>query len=235
MTTAFSSLLAFHLTCAFLAIALFWVAAAALKGGRPHRRAGAWFSRAVYVTAATGAAMAVAGLLAPDWSHPLATVDPAARQAGRQTMWLVLYVLLIVVAPVQHGLAVVAASTQPARVRSRTHAALNIASMVGSLALLSATVIWQRWIFLIVMPVGFIVGLRNMAYASLQTATPRAQRQEHLTSLVTAGITLHTALFVFGTSRTLGWEMTGLTQLWPWTLPALVGLPAIVYLRTRRV
>ena len=91
-----------------------------------------------------------------------------------------------------------------------------------------------RIVFLIV-PIGLIVGLRNMHYASRTSATPDEYRREHLTSLLTAGITLHTAFLVFGSSRSLGLHLPGMLQLLPWVLPALVGLPVIAWLRRSKV
>jgi len=235
----FAALLRIHLFCAFSATVVFWVAGFSSKGGTTHRRAGRLFARLIYAAAVTGGVLAVAQLVAPSLVHPIDVSTPgdvAARlsSANRQTMWLVLYVLLIIVAPVQHGLAAVAAGASPMRTRSRLHAMLNILAMFGTLLLLGASVVWQQWLFLIVMPIGFIVGLRNLHYASLASATPRGWEREHLTSMITAGVTLHTAFFVFGSSRTLGWQLQGVSQLLPWTIPALVGVPLILWLRARR-
>ena len=225
------ALLGVHLICAAAATACFWGAALLTKGGPAHRRSGFWFARAVYLTACTGATLAVIRLVV--LRHP----DPFGAQAAiieRQTMWLVLYVLLTIVAPVQHGLAVVAAGASPVGLRSLTHMTLNVLSMVGSLALLPAALLWGQGLFLIVAPIGLVVGLRNLSYAIKATATRSEWEREHLTSLITAGITLHTALLVFGTSRTLALHLTGLVSLWPWVVPALVGLPIILWIRARR-
>jgi hypothetical protein len=235
----FAVLLRIHLLAALTATIAFWVAGLAPKGGRSHRSAGKLFSRLIYAAAVTGGVLAVTELAAPTLVHPIdpavsADIVASSTRTNRQTMWLVLYVLLIIVAPVQHGLAAVSAGPTPARVRSRSHAALNIASMLGTLLILGASVVWQQWLFLIVMPIGFAVGLRNLNYASRSSATPREWEREHLTSLLTAGITLHTAFFVFGTSRTLGWQLHGISALLPWTIPALIGLPLILWLRARR-
>jgi hypothetical protein len=145
----------------------------------------------------------------------------------------VLYALFIIVTPVQHGLAVVAASSQPMRVRSRPHATLSLLSMLGSALILSAAVSWQQWMFLIVAPIGFVVGVRNLAYASRPFATPGEWQKEHLTSMITAGITLHTVMFVFMVSRTMGMTLQGWGALAPWAVPALAGLPIILLLRSR--
>ena len=234
MFSWFEALLRVHLACALGATAIFWVSAFSFKGGPRHRAAGRWFARLIYAAAATGGVMAIVELAAPSLVRaPNPSQSAESLALARQTMWFVLYVLLIIVTPVQHGLAVIAAGPVPSRLRSRTHAALSIASMLGTLAMLPSSLLWAQWLFLIVTPIGFIIGLRNMQWASRRLATPAEYRREHLTSLITAGITLHTAFFVFGTSRTLGLHLPGLMQLLPWVIPALVGLPLILWWRGR--
>jgi hypothetical protein len=225
------ALLGAHLLCAAGATVCFWSAALAPKGQRLHRASGFWFARLVYLTAVTGATLAVIRLFALRHVHQ---ADAPSAAIEQQTMWLVLYVLLIIVTPVQHGIAVIAAGVTPRLVRSATHVTLNVLSMFGSVLLLPAALLWGQWQFLIVAPIGFVVGSRDLSYASRATSTRHAREREHLTSQLTAGITLHTALLVFGTSRTLGLQLTGLASLWPWTVPALVGLPMIVWLRRGR-
>jgi hypothetical protein len=204
-----------HLLCAIGSSVAFWVAACAFKGGPIHRSAGEWFRWLVYAAAAAGAALALG--------------------ADRSTAWIALYVLLIIVAPTQHGLAVVRAGPIPARVRSPVHAVLNVTSMIATPALLAAVIVWEQWIALTIVPAGFVIGVRNMGYAGLTAARPDAWEREHLTSTITAGITIHTALFVFGTSRTLGLELDGALALVPWIAPAATGLPIILWLRARRL
>jgi hypothetical protein len=233
----FDALLRLHLTCAFGATAAFWVAGVTAKGGARHRAAGRWFSRLVYVAAVLGGALAIAQLIAPRAVRPgdYAVVSDAAAVAARtrQLMWLILYVLVIIVAPVQHGLAVIRAGPLPARVRSRVHAAFSLAGLAGTLVLIPAAIAWERWMFLIIAPVGFIVGVRNLSYASRPFAAPSEWQREHLTSLLTAGIALHTAFFVLGLSRLLGIPTSGWAQTIPWTVPALIGLPVMAWIRRR--
>jgi hypothetical protein len=234
----FAALLRVHLILAASATVAFWLAACAPKGGRFHRAVGRRFSFLIYATAVTGGVMAVAQLVAPSAAHPLdPSVSPdtaaATIRLTRQTMWLVLYVLVIIVAPVQHGLATVAAGAQPMRIRSRLHAALSLLGIAGSVLFLPAVIAWQQWTWLIITPIGFIVGVRNLAYANRPFATPGEWQREHFTSLVTAGISLHTVMFVFMVSRTMRMTLTGWTALAPWTVPALIGLPIIFWLRRR--
>ena len=46
--------------------------------------------------------------------------------------------------------------------------------------------------------------------------------------MLISGIAVHTAMLVFGSSRTLGMKPTGLSGYVPWLLPALVGLPLLL-------
>jgi hypothetical protein len=238
VSAVFAALLRVHLVLAASAAVAFWLAASAPKGGRFHRAAGRRFSFLIYATAATGGVMAIAELLAPASIHPPDASLSAAAAADairltRHTMWLVLYALVIIVAPVQHGLATVAAGAQPMRVRSRHHALLSLLGIAGSGLLIPAAIAWQQWTWLILTPIGFIVGLRNLSYANRPFATPGEWQREHWTSLITAGISLHTVMLIFTVSRTMRMTLTGWTALAPWTLPALIGLPIIWWLRRR--
>jgi hypothetical protein len=237
--TAFRLLLSVHLACALAATTAFWLSAFSSKGGPVHRAAGTWFRRFIYGAATTGGVLAIAGIVAPAWGHPQGPELTAEQLANafaqhRQTMWVVLYLLLLIVAPAHHGTAVIAAGPAPARLRSRLHATLNLSCLAGAVVLLAACVVWQRWIYLILAPVGFVVGVRNMSYASRASATPSEWEREHLTSLITAGMTVHTALIVFGVTRTLGVDLSTPGEVLLWLLPAFVGAPAIVWLRSRR-
>lgn len=232
------ALLRVHLVFAFSATAAFWIAASTPKGGTWHRAAGRWFSRLIYSAAASGAVLALAALIAPASvraPNPAASAAELAASARQtwQLMWLTLYVVVIIVSPVQHGLAVIAAAGQPPRLRTWPHLTLCLLAMLGSAVLLPILVVWQQVTWLVLAPIGFVVGLRQMAYAARREATPAEWKREHLTSLITAGITLHTTLLVFATSRTLQWHLQG-WQMWlPWVLPALVGLPVIFWLRRK--
>jgi len=233
-----SALLRVHLACALSATALFWLAASMPKGGPAHRRAGRWFSRLIYAAGITGGLLAVATLLAPSWVHlPDPALDEAARAAAtrqtRRLMWLVLYVLVIVLAPVQHGLAVVAAGPRPPAMRTWPHASLSLAAMLGTVILLPLIVVWQEPTWLVLAPLGFAIGVRQLAYAARPAATPVEWQREHLTSLITAGVALHTTLFVFAVSRTLQWSLPGWRAWLPWVVPVLVGLPIMAWLRAR--
>jgi hypothetical protein len=232
------ALMRVHLACDAVAMVAFWVAAVSAKGGRAHRVAGRWFMRVVYAAGATGGVVAVVSLVSPLTVRPAAVELAGAAQAdvltaARQSMWLVLYILVILVAPVHHGLAVIRAGPSPPAVRSTAHTLIALLAIGSSLALAVASLRWAQWTYLVVAPIGLVVGLGHLRYRLRTSATPLDWQREHLTSVLTAGIVLHTALLVFGSSRTLGLSLVGPIEFVPWVLPALVGLPVIVLLRRR--
>lgn len=228
-----SALLLVHLVSVAAAAAAFWTTAVTDKGGRTHRTAGRWFARWVYAGAATGAALAVMGLVRPA-VIPLAAGRDALAAPERHLLWLAFYLLVVIVAPVQHGLAVIVAGPSPLRVRSPAHLALNLAAMGGSVLLFPASIVWREWWFLFAASAGFVVGLRNMSYASRAAAAGIDWQREHLTSLITAGMGFHTALLVFSATR-WPWVAGGGRWIWlAWLGPTLVGLPAVLLLRRRK-
>jgi hypothetical protein len=127
----------------------------------------------------------------------------------------------------------VAAGATPIRVRSRAHAVLSTAGLVSSAIMLPVAVAWHFWGLLLVSPAGFIIGLRNMLYASRPAASEIEWQREHSTSLLTSGIVFHTAFLVLTAAR---WPNVFGQLPWsaaPWLVPAAIGLPVILRLRTR--
>ena len=86
-------------------------------------------------------------------------------------MILALYVLVLLVAPVQHGLATLAAGADPRRLRTTAHATLNALAIVGAFVLLPVFVAQQQPLYLIVVPLGF----RDRSAQSRLCGTPAAQ------------------------------------------------------------
>src|SRR5262245_17121058 len=142
----------------------------------------------------------------------------------RHVLLLALYMLVILVAPAQHGVAVLAAGPLPMTLRSRAHAFLNTAAIVGTVVVFPASLVWRTWMFVLMTPAGFVIGLRNMRYASRTSATPDDWQREHLTSLCTAGMALHTSLALLAWLRwpnALGAGGWSIVFLVPWA----IGLP----------
>jgi hypothetical protein len=211
---------------AMLTTGAFWGAAILRKGSRVHITAGRWFARIVHLGVVIGAALAIVMLAWPSFFIR----SNATAASVRHLIWLGVYLLLVLETAVQHGIAAVAAGPLPMTMRSRRHASLNTGALVSTLVVFPAAIVWQDWMLLFVTPLGFIVSLRNMLYTSQTSATPQQWQREHLTSLVTAGMTLHAGLVVL---VVLIWpDRFGIGWLWLcFVAPWAVGLLISVWLR----
>ena len=215
----FRLVLGAHLACAFGATAIFWVPLFASKGGPLHIGAGRFYARLIYLTAITGAPLA--GLML------LSAPDPPSRH----TAVFLGYLITILVMPVYHGVRVVRARRPGTRIGSPLHAALCVSAIAAGVLLGAAAIAWREWPFLLMSPIGPILGVRALRYARQGSAL--RWREEHIISMVMSGIAVHTAMFVFGTTRTLHMTFTGAAAYVPWLLPAVIGLPLLL-LRIRQ-
>jgi hypothetical protein len=222
----FRLVLGAHLACAFGAAALFWIPLFAAKGGALHIKSGRLYSRLIYLTAITGAPLA--------W---LMLVD-AREPAAAHTAAFLGYLLTILVMPVYHGVRVVRARDGRARVGSPLHTALALSGIIGGVLLGAAAIVWREWPFVLMSPIGPVLGVRALIYArnSARNSSGKSLsgwRVEHIIFMVMSGIAVHTAMLVFGTTRTLQMTFTGAAVYVPWLLPTLIGFPLLV-LRVRQ-
>jgi len=232
----FRLVLGAHLVCAFGATALFWVPIFAGKGGPLHIRAGRLYARLIYLTALSGAPLAV--LL----------YTGAHDEASRRTAAFLAYLLIILVMPVVHGVRVVRTRGGRAWGAPAWHAALALAAIAGGVLLAAAAIVWREWPYLLVSPIGPVLGVRALKFvpgsnfpvrAAGQPRTGKFEpgtnswREEHIIAMVMSGIAVHTAALVFGLNRTLHLTLTGASAYVPWVLPTAVGLPLLI-LRVKR-
>jgi hypothetical protein len=213
----FRLVLAAHLACACGATALFWVPIFATKGGPLHIRAGRLYSRLIYLTALTGTPLA------------LLLFAGAPDAATRRTAIFLGYLLTILVMPVFHGVRVARAHKARTPVGSPLHTGLAVAAIVAGIALGIAAIGWRVWPYLLLSPIGPVLGIRALLYAARARRGPVRWREEHIVAMVMSGIGVHTAAFVFGSSRTMHLNLGGAAAYVPWVLPAAVGLPWLVW------
>lgn len=224
--------LAVHLACAVGATAVFWMPIAARKGGPLHVTAGRLYVRLIYLTAATGAPLAV-------WLFAR-----AAEPGARRTAAFLAYLITILVMPVFHGVRVARAARAGTRVASPLHTALSLAAIAAGVVLFVFAVAWREWPYALLSPVGPLMGARALRYSSRwicpgsetaygnrgkSTGKNFGWREEHIVAMLVSGIAVHTALLVFGLGRTLHLQLSGAASYVPWLLPALVGLPLLVW------
>lgn len=211
--------LAAHLACAVGAAVVFWVPIAASKGGPLHLKAGRLYVRLIYLTALTGAPLAA-------WLFARAA-EPAA---GRTAAFLA-YLIAILVMPVYHGVRVARAARAGTPVASPVHTILSLAAIAGGVAIGVLAIGWREWPYVLLSPVGPVMGIRALVYAAGRVSG--SWREEHIVAMLMSGIAVHTALLVFGIGRTLGVQLAGAGVYVPWLLPVVVGLPLLLW-RVRR-
>lgn len=207
--------LAVHLACAVGATAVFWIPIAVGKGGPLHISAGRLYVRLIYLTAATGAPLAV-------WLFAR-----AAEPNARRTAAFLAYLITILVMPVFHGVRVARAARAGTPVASPWHTMLSLAAIAAGALLFVLAVAWGEWPYVVLSLVGPIMGARALRYSKAATST--AWREEHIVAMLVSGIAVHTALLVFGLGRTLHLQLSGAAAYVPWLLPAVVGLPLLVW------
>ena len=109
-----------------------------------------------------------------------------------------------------------------------------MAAIAAGAILAALAIRWRVWPYLLLSPVGPAMGIRALRYARNSSGNdyPGA-REEHLVAMMVSGIAVHTAMLVFGSTRTLGLKLTGVGIYVPWLLPAVIGLPALLWLVRR--
>lgn len=213
--------LAAHLVCAWGAAVVFWIPIVAAKGGPLHTRAGRLYVRLIYLTALTGAPLAL--LLA------IGSPEPGARR----TAAFLAYLIVILVMPAYHGARAARASRSSDPRGASLDRALAVTAIAAGLVMFALAVAWQAWHYAIVSPIGPAIGWRAIGDRH-QFFVKRKNgachpREEHMIAMVVSGIAVYTALLVFGIGRTLGVQLTGASLYLPWVLPAAIGLPLLVW------
>jgi hypothetical protein len=185
-------------------------------------------------TVATGAIVAASGIVAPlGWRDAGAADSPeleADVALARQASWFVGYLLVILLASVQHAGAVTLAGSNPREVRSTRHGRLNLAVLLATGMVFGVSVAWGRWIWALVAPAGFAVGLRHLSYAGRPASSPRrAWARERVTSLVEASTVLQ-VLVLFQIARAFPGQTGSGAESLAVLVPAAIG-SAIVWWR----
>jgi hypothetical protein len=229
-----------HIGAGLIGLAAFWTPVLVRKGGTLHRRAGRVFFWSTSVIAASGLVMAALLLIDPLVVHPpRAGISPevAARIAERvrMTVPFLVYLLLITFTPVYHGVRVLATRHEPARLRTPFHTALNVATILASVAMVGLAIAMRQPVFAVMSVIGFLVGPGNLLFARRPYPTAMAWWYEHMGSMLGGGIAFHTAFLVLGAARLLGITLIGPAAVVPWILPTLVGVPATeIWIRSYR-
>lgn len=225
----FSAFLVVHVATGAVGLFLFWVPVAGTKGAALHRRVGFWFSYLMYITASMAVGMSVNTVLAPAATHPhLADRDP--EWIRNIFGWLMIYLAILTISLVRHGLQTVRHKKDHAA--HRTVFDIGLQLLVIAFALHTA---WRGWRadlpLLMGMPiVGIASGATNLYYIFRAPPARHLMVMEHLKALVGAGISVYTAFLAFGFVRLMPSHALNPKV---WAVPLVVGLAIIIYHQVR--
>ena len=230
MSSIYRIVLLLHICAGISGLVAFWIPAFARKGQTLHVRAGWAFFYATSVVAATGVMMATLLLIDPLAIKPLrVAVEPGRAQEIatliRLTSLFLFYLVLITFVPVYHGVRVLATRTEPERLRTRFHTAINATVIAAAAGMILLSVVTRQPVFGALSVIGFLLGPGNLSFARKPYPTPMAWWYEHMGSMLGGGIAFHTAFLVLGAGRLFGITLEGPIAILPWLLPTIIGVP----------
>jgi len=135
----FKLLLLIHVTTGAVGLVLFWVPVIGRKGGANHCTYGRAFSYLMLVTASMAFGMGLCTILYPVETHPHLT--QAASWIQGIFGWMMLYLAILTVSLVWHGLVTVRNKREHLANRRWPNVALNVAVIVAAL-----TCAWRGWL-----------------------------------------------------------------------------------------
>jgi hypothetical protein len=190
------------------------------------------FTWAAYVVIATAIVTATVRLLWPVEVSRLpagAAPEVIARvvEQSRVLGTFLLYLGIVTLAGLHHGLAVLRARRAGRPLRTFTHSALNWLS-IGASAVVVGLGLWFRQpILLALSPIGILGGIEGLKYARRPAPSRMSWWYEHMGGMLGTGVAFHTAFLVFGARQMFGLSGDGLLAIVPWILPTAIGIPAI--------
>jgi hypothetical protein len=216
-----------HIAVAFTGIGAFWVPVFARKGGGLHRFFGKVFVWCAYLV--NGSALVVTALRLLQMASGTASLA-ADPEGGGLTIFLG-YLAIVTLTCIRHAVLMIETRGRSEGLRAPFHRILAFGSMLGSgLIAAVAVLFWSRLsiLFLLLSPVGFLLGVHVLRTVRTPPAHAHAWLLEHMNAMLGAGVAFHTAFAVFGLGRLFGLAPQETWWFLPWILPATIGVPIMV-------
>ena len=221
-----------HIVSGVVGLAAFWLPVFTRKGQRLHMNAGRVFKWTAYLVIATAIVTVLMRLIWPLQVSRIpqdAASDVTRRIVEQSRVFgtFLLYLGIVTLAGLHHGLAVLRAHRTGRSVRTLTHTALNWLSIAASALVVGLGIWFRQPILLALSPIGVLGGMSALKYARRPATSHMAWWYEHMGGMLGTGIAFHTAFLVFGARQLLGFGLDGLLAIVPWILPSAIGVPAI--------
>ncbi len=228
MSSLFSLFLLVHVTTGAVGLVLFWVPVIGRKGGVNHRKFGKVFSYLMLVTASMAIGMGTCTILAPLETHP--HLSRPAEWVRGIFGWMMLYLAILTISLVWHGLATVRNKRRHLSNREWPNVALNVLVMIAALQCAYRGWLLDEALMMGIAVVGVASGITNLWFIFRDAPSRHGYQLEHVKAAVGAGISVYTAFMAFGFVRFMPSNALNPKM---WSIPLVVGLALIIYHQTR--
>ncbi len=219
----FDLALAIHIATGAVGLVTFWIPVVGRKGDDRHRWWGRIFARCIRTAGLCAIVMSVISLGWPLETHPKLTDAALVRGLFG---WMMLYLAVLTVSLVAHGLSAVQWKADHGQQRNAGPVLLQLA--VAGLAINCAVQGWRidQPLMMGIAVIGIASAATNLWFM-LNPAPWRLQYLiEHFKASVGAGISVYTAFFAFGAVRL---HPKSAFDPLLWALPLTVGLAIIIW------
>ena len=238
MTAIHSLLVNMHIAVGAVALILFWIPVLSRKGSPVHRRAGRYYSTAMYAVSVTAFAASVlvlidpVGIRRPGLELEAEEMAELAEQFRSFSLFLLMLSILVFTS-VRHGLLALREKKEVGILRTPLHRGLILT--LGLMGIAVGVIGVERGALLLMIFGGIsLSGAIGMYRESRPERLSHSERIiAHLGGLIGSGIGAYTAFFAFGGSRLLAEVLPGQWQVVSWVVAPIIGTVAISWL-TRR-
>lgn len=214
-----------HIAVGTITLVLFWLPLRFPKGSPAHKRSGRYYANSMYFVAGSGLLLAVmvlvdpmyfkASLYRPDGN------DEATTSAIRQFWSFLLFLCILILTNVSHGMAVLRVKNNIQKMRNIRYLAYPIMLFVSSAWVLYMGIKNTHMLYLAFSGIGLFSSVDTVRYCLRSAITRDDWMAAHIGNICGSGIGVYTAFFAFG-GRSLFSDL-GQWQLVFWIAPAIIG------------
>ena len=212
----YDSLVLLHVAAGTLALATYWGAAAARKGGTLHRRIGQAYLLAMVVVLVTALGMTV----------------EFVRHGMHGIAVFLAYLVVISGTACWQAWRSVRSKRDRAGFYGAGYRRLAWTNLLSGVATLAAGIALSNMLLMVFCWIGIVAGITALRQlrAPLPANDPRWWMREHVQSNLGNGVATHVAFFTIGLDRVVGPLGVEVPQLFPWLAPVAVAIAAGIWL-----
>jgi hypothetical protein len=219
----FDVFLVIHIVAGAVGLVTFWIPVIGRKGSDSHKKWGRIFSRCIMTAGICAIAMSLVSLGWPLETHPkLADAMMVRGLFG----WMMLYLAILTVSLVWHGLKAVELKGAHGEHRRWFPVLLQIAVIVSALNCAIRGYLIDQPLMMGIAVIGLASAVTNLWFIFTPAPWRLQYLIEHFKALVGAGISVYTAFFAFGAVRL---HPKSAFDPLLWATPCTVGLGIILW------